>query len=370
MTCDGKNEPFFEHTGLSDMSSHTILPAAAIDLGFHTTKYSFCKLPDSADARPCGQIPSIAPCLPAPMEDATGYQLDGTTVSVNGSYYFVGPHAQRMVGAAGLHRAASAEYSTTPEYHALLLGALWHIARDGHKGDGSLRIEHLTLGLPMAITSVYRKQLKELATGEHSLPAIQRGGKPIKVYVTNVHVLSQPQGALLHFSDTVDHSVQDENVVVADLGGGTFDWFSCASMVPTLPQCDSHHRGMLNAATEACKLVAPHAVNDLGLLARIDEALRHGHREVKITGRMVPFGDALSAAHKVIDEALRHMAISIGSSGSIDRLLLAGGGAPLLKARLPHVLPHLSEVAVMVEDPFYANVRGFLFFSVAMYEAK
>ena len=239
------------------------------------------------------------------MEEGTGYRLDGVNVNVQGSYYFVGPHAQRMLGAAGLHRAASSEYSTTPEYHALFLGALWHIARDAYKGDGHLRIEHLTLGLPMAITSSYRKRLKELATGEHALPPTQPGGKPIKVYVTHVHMLSQPQGALLHFSDTVDPSIQEENVVVADLGGGTFDWFSCASMVPTLPQCDSHHRGMLNAATEACKIVAPQAVNDLDLLARIDEALRHGKSEVKISGRMVPFGEGVSAAHKVIDEADR-----------------------------------------------------------------
>lgn len=352
------------------MSSHTVLPAAAIDLGFHTTKYTFSKLPTAhAGKSPCWQFPSIAPSLSVVLESSPAFQLNGVAVSVDNTNYFVGPHAQRMVGASGLHRAASSDYSTTPEYHALLLGALWHIARDGHKGDGNLSIDQLTLGLPMAITRTHSKRLKELAMGEHLLPPITKDGKPIKVFVNNVYVLSQPQGALLHFSDTVDSSVDQEHVVVADLGGGTFDWFSAVSMVPTLPRCDSHSRGMLNAATEACKVVAPQSVNDVDFLARIDEALRMGSNEVKVTGRMVAFDDARTAAHKVIDDALGHMAISIGSSSSIDRLLLAGGGAPLLRARLPHVLPHLSDVAVMIEDPFYANVRGFLYFSLAMHEA-
>lgn len=343
------------------ISFHTLLPAAAIDLGFHTTKYTFSKLAQAqAGDSPCGQFPSIAPSLSAAQKSNPAFHLDGVVVAVDNTNYFVGPHAQRMVGASGLHRADSSDYSTTPEYHALLLGTLWHIARDAHKGDGSLRIEHLTLGLPMATVRTHRQQLIQLAQGEHTLPAITKGGKPFKLYVGHVHVLSQPQGALLHCVDAVDGAVQEENVVVADLGGGTFDWYFSEAMVPNIARSGSYNRGMLNAATEACKIISPQSVHDVGFLGRIDAALRLGQAEVKITGRMVPMGEAVAAAHKVVDEALGQMAISIGSISTVDRVLVAGGGAPLLKARMAHVLPGLNRVAMMGKEPVYANVRGFL----------
>ncbi len=348
------------------MSSHTILPAAAVDLGFHTTKYTFAKLASGAEHHPCHHFPSIATALSGSLEEGTGFKLDGVCVQVNGNFFFVGPSAPRIVSAAGLHRAASSEYSTSPEYHALLLGALWHIAKEAHKGDGHLQISNLTLGLPMGATGAYRAQLKTLATCDHLLPPLHPGGKPLKVIVKQVHVLGQPQGALLHYLDTVDSSVESENVLVADLGGGTFDWYSCSSMVPTLPRCGNHDRGMLNAATEACKVISAKDVNNVDLLARIDTALRTGKTEVKISGRMVPFDQGISAANKVVDEALRHMSVSIGSTAAIDRVLLAGGGAPLLKARLPQVLPDLVDLAQMIEEPFFANLRGFLYFSLAM----
>ena len=63
------------------------------------------------------------------------------------------------------------------------------------------------------------------------------------------------------------------------------------------------------------------------------------------------------------------MSLSVGSTASIDRVLLAGGGAPLLKARLPHVLPDLVDLAEMIQEPFFANLRGFLYFSLAMSQA-
>lgn len=342
------------------MSSHTLIPAAAIDLGFHTTKFAFSKLSGTTGPFPCGQFPSLAPSLFIPLESLPTAVPDGVAIALDKNSYFVGNHATVMLSAAGLNRSANADYSTTPEYRAILLGALWHIARDARKGDGNLRIEHLTLGLPMATVRTHRQQLIQLAQGEHNLPSITKDGKPFKLYVSHVHVLSQPQGALLHCVEAVDGAVQDENVVVADLGGGTFDWYLSEAMVPNIARSGSYNRGMLNAATEACKIISPQSVSDVGFLGRIDAALRLGQTEVKITGRMVPMGAAVAAAHKVVDEALGQMVISVGSINTLDRVLLAGGGAPLLKARLAKVLPGLSGVATMGREPVYANVRGFL----------
>lgn len=344
------------------MSTHTILPAAGLDLGFFSTKMAMPIQDKGAGSVRTEQFPSLAP-VSTPMQDLPSFNRpDGCTVRVGEVTYFVGNGVHQKMDGSGLTRSSNPDYSKTPEYNALFLGALWHMARSMKLGDTHLKIEHLAVGLPMASMRTHAKSLAELCSGSHLIPGVADPAANFKVNVGKVHVLSQPQGAMLSVLGDMPAAAK-ENILVADMGGGTFDWFLAERMVANLNKSGSHNRGMLNCAIEICKRVAPDSLGNPGMIQRIDDALREGAATVRVAGQDVKMADALPYALQVVESSLRQMSLSVGDMGTIDRVIVTGGGASLITKAWGQVFPKYASLLDVCHDPVYANVRGFLLFA-------
>lgn len=344
------------------MSTHTILPAAGLDLGFFSTKMAMPIHDNSSPSVRAEQFPSLAP-ISTPIQDLPSFNRpDGCTVKVGDVTYFVGNGVHQNMDGSGLTRSSNPDYSRTPEYKALFLGALWHMARTMKLGDTHLKIQHLVVGLPMACMRTHAKSLAELCSGSHLIPGVADPTGAFKVTVGKVHVLSQPQGAMLSVLGATPSAAQ-ENILVADMGGGTFDWFLAERMVANLNKSGSHNRGMLNCAIEICKRVAPDSLSNPGMIQRIDDALRQELPSVRVAGQEVDMADALPYALQVVESSLRQMSLSVGDMGTVDRVIVTGGGAGLITKAWGRVFPKYVSLLDVCDDPVYANVRGFLLYA-------
>jgi PRTRC genetic system protein D len=344
------------------MTTHTIISASAIDLGFFSTKIASPMTGAGSTSVKTQQFPSLAP-ISTPMQDLPSFNRpDGCTVTVADVTYFVGSGVHQRMDGSGLTRSSNPDYSRTPEYKALFLGALWHLARSMQLGDTHLKLEHLAVGLPMASMRSHAKFLSDLCSGSHLIPGVADPASQFKVTIGKVHVLSQPQGAMLSMLGTTP-SASQENILVADMGGGTFDWFLAERMVANLNKSGSHNRGMLNCSIEICKRIAPDSIGNPGMIQRIDDALREEAPSVKVAGQQVDLADSLPYALQVVESSLRQMALSIGDMGTIDRVIVAGGGAHLITKAWANVFPRYTSLLDVCDDPVYANVRGFLLYA-------
>ena len=96
-----------------------------IDVGYGTTKYISADDPRTREMR-CGRFPSLALRVPATDVGAgVAGGRDTVRVVVGSEHFEVGPDAPLLMGRHASHRVLHEGYVTTPEYAALLLGALW-----------------------------------------------------------------------------------------------------------------------------------------------------------------------------------------------------------------------------------------------------
>lgn len=341
------------------MTTHAIVPTAAIDLGFFSTKYSW--LDGSALIR-TDQFPSVAVMSDHPQDLPAFQRPEGCLISNEGVPRFVGKGALSMLDGTGQMRGAYPDYSRSQEYKVLFLGALWHLAKDMSLGDAHLKIERLVVGLPMSAMKAHANSLADLCTGTHPIPGVKDPSQTYKVTVAKVHVLSQPQGAMLNLLAR-DCSASEKTVLVADMGGGTFDWFVAKRMTANVQRSGSHPKGMLNCAQDVCRRIAPESIGNIELVQRIDRALTADVPVATMMGQPVDLTPFLPTANKVVHTCLRDMMLSVGSMDDIDIVLLAGGGAPLVKRVWANVDPKTYERIELEDDPVYANVRGFLEFA-------
>lgn len=347
------------------MTTHTVLPAAGVDVGFFSTKFAFH---DSTGQPHTGLFPSLAP-ISMPIQDLPSFNRpDGCTVDIEGTPFFVGAGAPQMMDGTGLIRSASTDYSLSRAYRALFLGALWHIARAHKLGDRPLKIERLAVGLPMSAMRTHAQSLAEMCAGPHLIPGVADPSQSFKVSIGKVHVLSQPQGSMLNLLAR-DPEAARQNILVADMGGGTFDWFLSERMGSVIARSGSHGKGMLNCATDVCNRVAPDSVGNTAVLARFDEALRLGKPTVRVMGTELDITGALSPATTIVMACLEQMQKSVGDFGFIDRVILAGGGAPFVRRVWVQHLPKLASLLEPEDDPVFSNVLGFLAFARRAHQA-
>ena len=345
---------------------HVVLPAAGIDIGFHTTKFTTGTTSTHSGSQiNTDSFPSLAPQLSA--GDAAKYQgvpVDGVFIPIGDHTFLVGKGAPAAMDGAGQVRAANSNYSETPAYKALFLGALSHIAK--HQGaTGSLTIEWLTMGLPVSTVMTHRKQVESMAKGTHEVPLPGKNGL-LRVTVKNALVIGQPQGALIYHTQKLASQMSNETVLVLDMGGGTFDWFISTKMVPNFTLSGSIPKGTLSSSSAVLDKLVSQEKLDPGyrdnpyLLERIDEAMRNGLPTVGIVGRKLALEPHLPLADSVIRSALTDMATRLGSAmGTIEHVLLTGGGAPLVNRNIKAVLPIAADMLQMDDEPVMSNVKGF-----------
>ena len=236
------------------------------------------------------------------------------------------------------------EYTESPEYMALLRGAL-----------SMMKVSHIDLlivGLPVALFSLKKSALEKTMAGEHQIG----GGKTVTV--AKAMAVAQPQGALVHYA--AEHkkmaTIGTEQSLVIDPGSRTFDWLVTRGMRLVQKQSHSINRGM----SDVLRLLAAEISKDVGSPYRdydaIDLALRSGKSPV-IFQKPYDMGRHLPLAESVAQQAVSTMRQWIETPESLQNIILVGGGAFLFKKAVKAAFPkhRIHEV----KEPLYANVRGF-----------
>lgn len=313
----------------------------AVDVGSGNTKFVTGVVGNEIR---CASFPSVAypssgetPHWPASERRKT------VCIPVGPLFYEVGPD----VGlAADTFRAKQLhdEYTESPEYMALLRGAL-----------SMMKVSHIDLlivGLPVAFFSLKKSALEKTMAGEHQIG----GGKTVTV--AKAMAVAQPQGALVHYA--AEHkkmaTIGTEQSLVIDPGSRTFDWLVTRGMRLVQKQSHSINRGM----SDVLRLLAAEISKDVGSPYRdydaIDLALRSGKSPV-IFQKPYDMGRHLPLAESVAQQAVSTMRQWIETPESLQNIILVGGGAFLFKKAVKAAFPkhRIHEV----KEPMFANVRGF-----------
>ena len=313
----------------------------AVDVGSGNTKFVTGVVGNEIR---CASFPSVAypssgetPHWPASERRKT------VCIPVGPLFYEVGPD----VGlAADTFRAKQLhdEYTESPEYMALLRGAL-----------SMMKVSHIDLlivGLPVALFSLKKSALEKTMAGEHQIG----GGKTVTV--AKAMAVAQPQGALVHYA--AEHkkmaTIGTEQSLVIDPGSRTFDWLVTRGMRLVQKQSHSINRGM----SDVLRLLAAEISKDVGSPYRdydaIDLALRSGKSPV-IFQKPYDMGRHLPLAESVAQQAVSTMRQWIETPESLQNIILVGGSAFLFKKAVKAAFPkhRIHEV----KEPMFANVRGF-----------
>ena len=236
------------------------------------------------------------------------------------------------------------EYTETPEYMALLRGALSMMKVS--------RIDLLVVGLPVALFAVKKAALEKAMTGRHDIG----GGK--SVTVCKALAVAQPQGALVHYASEHQKmaTIGNEQSLIIDPGSRTFDWLVARGMRLVQKQSYSFNRGM----SDVLRLLAAEITKDIGSPYRdyeaIDVALRTGKQPI-IFQKPYDMKRLLPLAETVAEQAVSTMKEWVEAPHSLQNIILVGGGAFLFRKAVKAAFPkhRIHEV----KEPMFANVRGF-----------
>ena len=333
----------------------------AVDVGYANTKFTLGLNADGTAIK-TDLFPSLAVRLGSrdvkvlPGAD----KANGCCLIVNDKPFWVGPDV--ALNASGMEpRPVLDDYSRSDEYLAQLRGAFHCMLRDS--GARSMVIKRLVVGLPLTTYHSHMAALKLRCMGVHHVDASDEGRT---VTVENVFVIPQPQGTLMNFATS--HAVEaDSQTLVADIGGGTSDWFLGTKKRVNLERSGSHPKGML-ACCEAVAVAAEHPrwINQYNVMERIDLAIRENRSHFHAAGRDWPLAKFRAAIDAVLEESMNKMLATIKETDDIDRIVITGGGAKAFAAVLRSKKPHLAERIKIGDDPVYSNVLGFQLFGEAM----
>ena len=313
----------------------------AVDVGSGNTKFVIGAT--GSEIR-CASFPSVA--YPSSADTSTqpaAERRKTVCIPVGPLFYEVGPDISL---AADTFRAKQLhdEYTESPEYMALLRGAL-----------SMMKLPHIDLlvvGLPVALLALKKASLEKAMVGTHQLGA----GRAITVH--KALAVAQPQGALVHYAAEHDKlsSIGTEQSLVIDPGSRTFDWLVCRGMRLVQKQSHSINRGM----SDVLRLMAAEISKDIGTPYRdvdaIDLALRTGKAPI-IFQKPYDMKRHLPLADSVAQQAVSTMRQWIETPESLQNIILVGGGAFLFKKAVKAAFPkhRIHEV----KEPMFANVRGF-----------
>jgi len=313
----------------------------AVDVGSGNTK--FVTAAAGNDIR-CGIFPSLAYPSTDDKSRSTGEERHRTvSIPMGPLFYEVGPDVSL---AADNFRAKQLhdDYTDTPEYMALLRGAL-NLMKVRH-------IDLLVVGLPVALLASRKASLEKAMTGTHDV------GGARTVTVGKAMAVAQPQGALVHFAS--EHArmgtIGEELSLVIDPGSRTFDWLVARGMRLVQKQSHSVNRGM----SDVLRLIAGEISKAIGSPYRdydaIDLALRSGRQPV-IFQKAYDMKRHLPLAESVAQQAVATMREWLESPHSLQNIILVGGGAFLFRKAVKSAFPRhrIHEV----KEPMFANVRGF-----------
>ncbi|WP_257626438.1 PRTRC system protein D [Janthinobacterium sp. NKUCC06_STL] len=323
----------------------------AVDVGRGSTKFVAQVKEDGTPL--CEMFPSQAHPSETPREhDAWGAKRKTVVVPIDGLYYEVGPDAHLAADVFTANMLQNDHYCNTPEYMALLLGAVQYMQVD--------HIDLLVVGLPVATFKQRRwvAMLEQKVQGEHQL------NKGKCVTIARVKAVAQPSGALMYYG--VAHNkvaeLRKERSLIVDPGRRTFDWIVTHGMQQVEKRSHSVDRGMfdvLQSIADGISRITSSQYRDYDV---IDRALRYGKKPV-IFQADYDISQHLPMANKIPEQAVAEMMRYVGDAADIKNIILVGGAAFFYKKALKSAFAR--HTIHELKDPILANVKGFQYAGAA-----
>ncbi|WP_092140711.1 PRTRC system protein D [Cupriavidus sp. YR651] len=314
----------------------------AVDVGYGNTKSAFAVGAEIATAMFPSLAPQAATTSLTPTSGTPFRSRNVVNVVIDGARYEVGPEVS-ISGAYNTGRTLSEDFVTTPNYAALLAGALYY--------SRAAEIERLVLGLPVHNMQKYAGYLRERFVGEHDFG----WGK---VDIKSVMPLPQPFGTLLTFMQQSGKRYDPDNAyLVIDVGYFTMDWIIARGYTVD----DTRSGGVPGGAARVHQQIASLISSSKGgepfdAIERIDKSVREG-KPMLYFQEDLDLSPYLTEAMAVTNQSIKEIQSKVGRTDDIRAIILTGGGAnlyaPTIRAAFPRNTIH------MMEAPCFANVRGF-----------
>jgi len=315
----------------------------AVDVGYGNTKCAFRMGSDLATM----MFPSLAPLRlsEAVSSFAHGVLSDRkvAAIEIDGTVYEVGPGVERSSAYGNAGRTLSEDFCTTPNYAALLYGAI-HFA-------GVNDVERLVLGLPVHSIGKYADFVRDafsgtLIFGEH------------KVRVGSVKVIPQPLGSLVSFSEYGGDEFDRENEhIVIDVGYFTTDWVVANGFTMN----DARSGGVPGGASQVYKRIASLISEARGEIVtdieKLDKCLRM-RKPFLFYNQEMDLEPYVEKSQAVVRSTVKAIQEKVGATGTVRSIVLSGGGAALYESAVREAFPK-NRVQLM-DAPCFANAKGFL----------
>jgi PRTRC genetic system protein D len=319
----------------------------AIDLGYNYTK----GLASGCDRQ--AFFPSQVGSMP------TGhYSFD---VANDGEVVFVKGLSGASAWAYGNMALSGSPYSSgdlspdwiyTPQYHVLLCAALGAL----HKST----IEtNLVTGLPIEHFNRYEAGLRNQLSGAHTFKQTRWQ----TVTVNEIVVVTQPYGAAFDVAMDGQGRLIGElaNGVlgIADIGGNTLNLLAIDKLREIGQWSKGDGLGLLKALSSIAEAVAASCFGMNPKPREVSQWVMQGyfeHRGNKVD--IAPFADAVLAP--VVDMIVARMGDVWTEPGRFRAIVLSGGGAAALGKAIVKSAARMHDRFIVLEDPLFANVRGYL----------
>jgi plasmid segregation protein ParM len=276
--------------------------------------------------------------------------LRNMVVGYGGHKYFVGDLAMRQSGFASRSLSPNRveDFNTKTLFLAsLALYATWEE-----------EVFDVVSGLPTSYFATYRKELAASMKGEHK---ITFGGNSSEVQrtmrVERLRLIPQPFGTLYDrvldkAGDVRDEELAKARVGIIDVGFKTSDLV----VADHLEFIDPLSLSTPTALSTAYNTVANQLMLEFNIDRpnyQLDAALREG--EIRIAGKPRNIQDLKRKAFENLASKIVTEVRSVWDYRDLDTILITGGGG---RALAEWLIPAFSN-ALLVEDPQFANVRGF-----------
>lgn len=283
-------------------------------------------------------------CQGIELSDENSIRLaEPETVIVEGRKYFTGDTA-RLQGGVSASVGLSNDWTETLEYQALVLSA---VKRLKHIGVPDVDIAYVVVGTPAAL---YSKQ-------RDGLEAVTRKAMPN----TDVKALSQPMGAFLSFflnakglpvsENYADETGRKKSWAVIEVGHFTTDFLLMKEGIHIDRKSDSCE-GIFMAAEQLARILAAKNIDSSPVAC--EEALRT--KKIRHFGIKDVAVEVAEAANFIVAKIMaKTNALLAAEAATVDGILLAGGGAPIIYDSLVAQWPHI----LLLPEPRMAVAEGF-----------
>lgn len=315
------------------------LTIRAIDVGYGQTKFTY----DVTDGKPSFRIfPSIVQCVKNEANEERLIKtpdIKNSTVRVKDRFYEVGTDASANSYNTGI---LSETFTKTPEYMALVLGAL-SLMKPVNV------IDTLVLGLPVDYIKTKAANLKKIFVGKHVLP-----GKR-SVLIKNVVVIAQPLGGYLEWLGSINNVTQEMKTLVIDPGFYTFDYIVVRNG-KDIPSLNGSFPGGMSMLLEfvAEQISKKYNINYTNLRA-IEEGIMKG--VFRMYGKPVDLSPMMKPFQKETLGIIQRIINKIGDGRDIDQIVLVGGGSRMFYGAIKSIFN--KHQLTVIDEPIMANVRGF-----------